>query len=134
MAKKAKKAKKPGLIDGTLQKAQDLLEGYIKPGAQSAARSAEATIEEALRMIGEARLRIMSFQRKPRSAARKGRKTAPKTTGHKTAGRKAVARKAAGAATRKRAGAKRKSAVTHKVAAAKRRVGAVKRGRRKTRH
>jgi hypothetical protein len=91
-------AKSPSLIERALMNAEDILTGYIKPTAETAARSAEATIQEALRRIEDARLAIQTFQQKRPTRGKR-----------KAAGRKGAAKRKS-AAKKRSSGGKRKSA------------------------
>jgi len=96
-------AARKSAVEKALRKAQSVLASYIKPGR----RSAEATLDEVLRVLGKARglLRAMPGGRKRRStrarrsaaaravaASRRGRRAGGATAKRKTQARRRKAR------------------------------------------
>jgi hypothetical protein len=91
-------AAKKGGVEKALRKAQSVLASYIKPGR----RSAEATIDELLKVLGKARGVLRAIPR----ARRKRRTTRARRA---AAGRAAAARRTNGATKRKATVRRRKA-------------------------
>ena len=91
-------AAKKGRVEKALRKAQSVIASYVKPGR----KSAEATIDELLKVLGKARgvLRAVPGGRRKRRTTR-GRRAA--------AGRAAAARRSSGATKRKATARRRKA-------------------------
>lgn len=111
-------AKKPGRIEQALHKAQTVLARYIKPGK----KSAEATIEELLHVLGNARGMLATTRRGVVSRSGKPRRT----TKRKASARKTSARRAATSRTtvskRPRATTKRRVAASRSASSRKTRT------------
>jgi hypothetical protein len=78
-------------IESALKKAQSVLSNYV-PGR----KRAEATIDEVMRVLGQARGVLSGRGRRKAAAPRRGRrkgKTAPRKTAGRKTGRAATARK-----------------------------------------
>jgi hypothetical protein len=90
-------ARKKSGVERALRRAQTVLASYIKPGR----KSAEATIDELLRVLGKARGVLRAV---PGRSKRRG------TRGRRAAGRAAAARRSTGGAIRRKAAARRRKA------------------------
>jgi hypothetical protein len=92
-------ANKRNAIERTLRKAQSVLASYIKPGR----RSAEASIDELLRVLHDTRVTLMRTAKKTGRAAAKSVGAAKRRVGAKRASvRRTAPRKSVGKITAKR--------------------------------
>lgn len=108
-------ATKRSAIERTLRKAQSVIASYIKPGR----RSAEASIDELLRVLHDTRVTLTRTAKKARRSATKRVSTA----------KRQVSTKANGVARRSAASARKR--VVRKGAA---KTAAAKRGRKRARN
>ncbi|HVY57730.1 MAG TPA: hypothetical protein VHA77_07785 [Xanthobacteraceae bacterium] len=122
-------AAKRNALERTLDKARSLLSSYVVPGR----KSAEATLEELLRMLRQARSVVASERKRIRAASPRRRKrtaTRPSPSARKrTARMKRRSAAAAGRPDRRTTAAKRSTAVRRKPAPAPRAPKGRKRSR-----
>jgi hypothetical protein len=100
-------AAKKSAMEKMLQRAERVLSGYVKSGR----RSAEATVDELVRVLDQARTAVAGGKRKPARS---------KATGRKTARRKTSARAGTSTTAKRRTSAAKRTAAKGRGAAARR--------------